>query len=81
MDMPTMQETFDALVAVPAAQEVLFADFQKVVDKHVETMRTEGKTDAFWDDVQVVAERFGVEFSHPKFSRGLKPVTTQPTVH
>lgn len=80
-EFATMQETFDALVGVPAATEVLYADFESVVNKHLDDMRTVGKTDSFFDDVSVLAEKFGVEFSHPKFKKGLTTVKTQPTVH
>lgn len=81
MDYPTHQEAFDALVAMPTSLEVLYADFELVVSKHMSDMRTVGKTDAFFDDVKVVAEKHGVEFTHPKYARGLSPVKTQPTVH
>ena len=81
MEYPTTQEAFDALVAVPATIEVLYDDFDKLVAKHMPDLRTVGKTDAFFDDVQEVAGRFGLEFTHPKFAKGLSPVTTRPTVH
>lgn len=80
-DMPTMQEAFDALVSVPASIEVLYEDMEAVNQKHMATMRTEGKTDAYWDDVADVASKYGLNFTHPKYSVGLKPVETRPTVH
>lgn len=80
-DMPTMQESFDALIAVPASIEVLFEDMEAVNQKHMAAMRTEGKTNAYWDDVQAVAEKYGLQFAHPKFASGLKTVETRPTVH
>ena len=80
-EVPTMQETFDALLAIPASVEVLYDEMEKVNQKHMDTLRTEGKTDEYWDDVAKVAEKFGLAFTHPKFSGGLKPVETRPTVH
>jgi len=80
-DMPTMQEAFDALVSIPASIEVMYEDMEAVNQKHMATMRTEGKTNAYWDDVATVAEKYGLSFNHPKFSGGLKPVETRPTVH
>lgn len=80
-DMPTMQEAFDALVAVPASIEVLYEDMEKVNQKFMDTMRTEGKTDAYWDEVKEVADKYGLNFVHPKYRGGLKTVGTQPTVH
>ena len=80
-DMPTMQEAFDALVSIPASIEVMYEDMEAVNQKHMATMRTEGKTDAYWDDVADVASKYGLSFTHPKFAGGLKPVETRPTVH
>ena len=80
-EMPTMQETFDHLVGIPASLDVLYHEYDKVLEKHIETMKTEGKTDAYYDDVKALAEKFGLEFAHPKYAMGLKAVSTQPTVH
>lgn len=79
--MPTLQEAFDALVAIPASIEVMYEDMDKVTTKHMSDLRTKGKTDAYWDDVKTVADKYGLNFTHPKFSGGLKPVETRPTVH
>lgn len=80
-NMPEMQEAFDAMIDVSTTMELLFFDMEEVVKKHVDTMRTEGKTNAYWDDVAAVAEKYGLQFTHPKFAGGLKTVTTRPTVH
>jgi len=80
-DMPTLQEAFDALVSIPAAIEVMYEDMDKVTTKHMSDMRTQGKTDAYWDDVKEVADKYGLNFVHPKYAGGLKPVETRPTVH
>ena len=79
--MPSLQEAFDALIAIPASIEVMYEDMDKVTTKHMSDLRTKGKTDAYWDDVATVAEKYGLTFTHPKFSGGLKPVDTRPTVH
>lgn len=78
---PTTQEAFDACVNLPATLEVMYDDFDKVITKHMDDLRTVGKTDEFYDDVLLIAERFGVEFTHPKYAKGLTAVKTRPTVH
>ena len=81
METPTLQEAFDALVAMPAPIEVLYEDFEKVTQKHLEDFRTKGKTDEFYDDAKALADKFGLDFTHPKYARGLTTVETRPTVH
>lgn len=82
-DMPNMQEVFDTLVSIPASIEVLYEDFDQITSKHMDDLRTKGKTDAYFDDVKALADKFGLEFTHPKYARGLKPVETHSstTVH
>lgn len=81
-DMPTLQEAFDALVSIPAPIEVMYEDFDTLVTKpHMDDLRTKGKTDAYWDSVQAVAEKYGLTFTHPKYTGGLKTVATRPTMH
>lgn len=83
MEFPSVQEAFDACVGLPTTIEVMYDDFDKVLKKHMDDLRTVGKTDAYFDDVAVIAERYNVEFTHPKYAKGLTAVKTQPstTVH
>lgn len=81
MEFPTLQETFDTIIGVPAATEALYFDMDGVVKYHMPDIKTVGFTTAYYDDVAKVAEKYGLKFNHPKYSGGLKPVETRPTVH
>lgn len=81
MEYPTMQEVFDAMAYLPASHLAMYADVDAVAIKHLDTIKTKGLTDAYFDDMAAVAEKHGLHFANPKYKAGLKPVETRPTVH
>lgn len=81
MNFPTLQETFDTIIGVPAATVALYYDTEKVVEKHIADIKSVGFTDSYYDDVAEVAEKYGLSFQHPKYAKGLTSVETRPTVH
>jgi len=81
MEFPKLQELFDAVAYIPAPHLCMYADMDDVVLKHLPTMKTHGMTDAYFDDLAEVAERYGVRYVNPKFKAGLSTVDTRPTMH
>lgn len=81
MNFPTLQETFDTIVSVPAATEALYFDMDRVVEKHINDIKSVGFTDSYYDDVAKVAEKYGLSFQHPKYAKGVTMVASRPTLH
>lgn len=81
MDYPNMQEVFDAMAYLPASHLAMYADVDAVALKHLDTIKTEGLTAAYFDDMAAVAKKYDLHYANPKYKVGLKPVETRPTVH
>jgi len=80
-EMPSRQEVFDSMIAVPVDLELMHKEWQDLLKKHVEDFYTKGRTDSYWDDVKAFAQRWDVTFRDPRCSVPPKLVPTYPTVH
>ena len=76
------QAVFDELVyAPPAVMRALILGFTAAAE-NMEYLAKHGTyPEKYWDEVQSVADEYGYDFVHPKYTKGPQLVESKPTVH
>lgn len=81
MDYPTLQESFDSWVGIPKPMCRMLNELEAVDKKHLST-DGDSWSDEYYDDLETVAEKYGLDFVHPKYARGLTvAASSTKTIH
>lgn len=75
------QDLFDSQASLSGVAVAMLVDFNKLWDKHYPELNDKGLTDEYYDGVQSIADKYKVNFTHPKFSRGLTGVGSSTALH
>lgn len=75
------QDLFDSQAALSGVAVAMLVDFNKLWDKHYPELDTKGLTDEYYDGVQSIADKYKVNFNHPKYSRKLTEVGSSVALH
>lgn len=78
-EYPSQQEVLNLWLGTPPEIHYLSTALDALDKKYA----VEGyRSDEFFDEVEAIAERFDLDFVHPKYTRGLSVVSdTTTTVH
>lgn len=80
-DFPTPQEVFNEVIAMPAHLLALYYDLEESQKKCMSDIKSKGLTDDVFDEYAKVADKYGLNYVHPKYARGLRPVEGNTTLH
>ena len=75
------QDLFDSQASMAELSVGMLVDFTKLWEKHNETISKKGFTDAYYDGVQTIADKYDVNYTHPKYRRGMMEVGNSTALH